>query len=63
MPMYLKYPTLIQKQVFKNILFFAVGITFFIDNVSDFIRILLVAVKNFEPSYLHKKLRYARNFL
>ena len=34
-PMYLRCPTLIQKQVSKNILFFAVGITFFIVNVSD----------------------------
>ena len=41
---------------------FAVGITFFIANVSDFTRILLVKVKNFEPSYLHEKLSYANTF-
>jgi hypothetical protein len=58
MPMYLRCPTLIQKQVSKNILFFAVGIPFFIANVSDFTRILLVKIKNFELSYLHKKLSY-----
>ena len=56
--MYLRCPTLIQKQVTKNILFFAVGITFFIANVSDFTCILLVKVKNFELSYLYKKLSY-----
>ena len=44
--MYLRCPYLIQKQVFKNILFFAVSIMFFIANVSDFIRILLVKIKN-----------------
>ena len=60
--MYLRCPSLIQKQVFKNILFFAVGITFFIANVSDFTRILLVKIKNFEFSYLHKKLSYANTF-
>jgi hypothetical protein len=38
---------------------FAVGIIFFIANVSDFTRIVLVKVINFEPSYLHKKLSYA----
>ena len=31
----------------------------FIADVSDFTRILLVKVKNFELSYLHKKLSYA----
>jgi hypothetical protein len=57
--MYLRCPTSIQKQVSKNILFFAVGITFFIANVSDFTRILLIKIINFELSYLHKKLSYA----
>ena len=37
---------------------FAAGMSFFIANVSDFICILLVKVKNFEFSYLHKKLSY-----
>ena len=46
MTMYLRCPTLIQKQVSKNILFFAVDITFFIANVSDFTRILLIKIKN-----------------
>ena len=56
--MYLRCPTLMQKQVSKNMLFFAVGIMFFIANVSDFTRILLVKIKNFDLSYLHKKLSY-----
>jgi hypothetical protein len=55
--------TLIKNQVSRNILFFAVGITFFIANVSDFTRILLVKITNFELSYLHKKLSYASIFL
>ena len=63
MVMYLRCPTLIQKQVSKNILFFAVGITFFIANVSDATRILLTKIKNFKPSYLHKKLSYASTFI
>ena len=60
--MYLRCPTLIQKQVFKNVLFFAVGIKFFIANVSDYSRILLVKIKNFELSYVHKKLSYVSIF-
>ena len=60
--MCLRCPTLIQKQVSKNILFFTVGITFFIANVSDFKRILLIKIKNFEFSYLHKKLSYVSTF-
>jgi hypothetical protein len=62
MSMYLKCPNLIQKQVSKNILFFAVSIMFFIANVLDFTRILLIRIKNFEPSYLHEKLSYATIF-
>jgi hypothetical protein len=78
MSMYLKCPTLIQKQVSKNILFFAVGVTFFTANVSDFTRNLLVKIKNFliknlfpykkkkiknfELSYLHKRLSYTNTF-
>jgi type IV secretory pathway component VirB8 len=62
MSMYLRCPTLIQKQVSKNILFFAVGIAFFIANVSDFTLILLVKIKNFELSYLHEKLSYTSTF-
>ena len=34
----------------------------FISNVSDFTRILLVKIKNFELSYLHKKLSYTNTF-
>ena len=60
--MYLSFTNLIQKQVFKNILFFAVGIIFLITNVSDFTHILLVKVKDFEPSYLHEKLGYVTTF-
>jgi hypothetical protein len=45
MPMYLRCATIIQKQVSRNILFFAVDITFFIANVSDFTSILLVKLK------------------
>jgi hypothetical protein len=62
MIMYLRCPTPIQKQLSKNIIFFAVGITFFIANVSDFTLILLVKIKNFELSYLHKKLSYTSTF-
>jgi hypothetical protein len=62
MSMYLRCPNLIQKQVFKNILFFAVSIIFLIANVLDFTRILLVKVKNFESSYLHEKFSYASIF-
>ena len=46
MLIYLRCPTLIQKQVSRNILFFAVGIPFFIAIVSDFTRILLIKTKN-----------------
>ena len=35
---------------------------FFSANVSDFIRILILKIKNFERSYLHKKLSYANIF-
>jgi hypothetical protein len=62
MLIYLRCPPLIQKQVSKNILFFAVGITFFIANVSGFTRILLIKIKNFELSYLHENLGYAGIF-
>ena len=51
-----------QKQVSRNILSLAVGITFFIANVSDFTRVLLLKIKNFELSYLHKKLGYTSTF-
>ena len=57
--MYLRYTTLFQKQVSKNILFFAVGIPFFIANVPDFTRILLIKIKNFELSYLPRTLSYS----
>ena len=60
--MYLRCSNLIQKQVSKNILFFAVSIMFFIANVSDFTHILLVKIKNFKSSYLHKKLSCASIF-
>jgi hypothetical protein len=45
MLMYLRCPTLIQKEVSKKILFFAVGITFYSANVSGFTRILLLKNK------------------
>ena len=58
--MCLRCPTSIQKtSVSKIILSFAVGIMFFIANVSDSTRILLIKIKNFELSYLHEKLSYA----
>ena len=60
--MYLRCPTLIQKQVSKNILFFCSWFNVFIANVSDFICILLVKFKNFELSYPHKKLNHASIF-
>jgi hypothetical protein len=60
--LYLRCPTLIQKQKSENIPFFAVGAIFFIANVSDFTRILLVKIKNFELSYFHEKLSYASTF-
>ena len=60
--MYLRCAALIQKQVSKNILFFAVGITFFIATASNFTRILLIKIKNFELSYLHEELSYASTF-
>ena len=50
--MYLRCPTLIQKQVSKNNLFFVVRIMSFIANVSDFARILLEKIKSFELSHL-----------
>ena len=58
MYIYLRRSTLIQKQVSTNILFFCSWYIAFIANVSDFTRILLVKIKNFELSYIHKKLSY-----
>ena len=60
--MYLRCPTLIQRHVSKNILFFSVAIMLFIANISDLTRILLVKIKNFELSYLPKKLSYTSTF-
>ena len=62
MLIYLRCLTIIQKQVSKNTLFFAVDITFLSANVSDFTRILLVKIQNFELSYLHRKLSYSNKF-
>jgi hypothetical protein len=58
MPMYLRCPALIQKQVSGNILFFAVGITFSVLMFHIFIGIPLLTIKNIELSYLYKKLIY-----
>ena len=60
--MYLRFSTLIRKRVIKNILSFAFDVTFFIANVSDFTRILLVKVKKFELSYIPKKISYSSTF-
>ena len=60
--MYLRCPTLIQKQVSRNVLFFAVGVTFSTANVSDFTLILLVKIKSFELLYLHKNSSYTNTF-
>ena len=62
MPVYLRYSTLIQKQIYKNILFFAVGISSFAANVSVVICILLLKIKNFELSYLYKTSDYTNTF-
>ena len=51
MQMYTRYAALSQKQASGNILFFAVGITFFIANVSDFTRILQLKIKNYLSSH------------
>ena len=59
---YLRCPTLIQKLVYKNILLFCSWFNIFIVNVSSFARILLVEIKKFELSYLHKKLSYTNSF-
>ena len=60
--MYLICSTLIQKQVSKNILFFAVGITFFNANVSDFYTYFTAKNQNLEASYLYEKLSYTKTF-
>ena len=52
----------IQKQVSKNILFFAVSITFSVLMFQIFTPILLLKIKNFELGYLYKKLNYINNF-
>ena len=63
MPMYLRCPTLIQNMYSKISYFLQlVGIRFFVANISNLARILLVKVKNFEPSYLYKQLSYASIF-
>jgi hypothetical protein len=60
--MYLRCLSLIQKQVSKNTLFFAVGIMFSVLMFQIFTHILPPKVKNFEPVYLYKKLSYTKAF-
>ena len=61
--MYLRRLASIQKQVSKNILFFAVGITFSVLMFQVFTRISLLKVKNFELPYLYRKVSYANTLL
>ena len=56
--MYLKCSALIQKQVFENILFFAVAITFSVLMFQIFTHILLSKIKKLELSYLYERLSY-----
>jgi hypothetical protein len=58
MSMYPICSALIQKQVSKNILFFTVGIIFSELMFQIFTRISLLKSKNFQLSYLYKKLSY-----
>jgi hypothetical protein len=60
--MYLSCPNLIQKQVFKNILIFAVSLMFFIANVSDFTCILLVKIKTLSV-HISVKTKLCKYFL
>jgi hypothetical protein len=60
--MYLRCPTLIQKQVSGNILFLAVDITFLELTFQVFTSIPLLKIKSFEPLYLCEILRYTSNF-
>jgi hypothetical protein len=56
--MYLRCPTLIQKQVSRNILLIAVDITFLALMFQIFTPIPLLKVKSFEPLYLCEILSY-----
>jgi hypothetical protein len=58
MPMYLRCSSLIQKQVSKNILFFAVDITFSVLMFQIFADFSRLKIKSFEPLYLSKQLSY-----
>lgn len=60
--MYLRCPTLIQKQVSRNILLIAVDITFLALMFQIFTPIPLLKVKNFKPLYLCEILSYTSNF-
>ena len=61
--MHLKCSTLIQKQAFENILSFAVDMTFSVLLFQIFTGISVLKIKNFEASYLYKKLSYTNIFL
>jgi hypothetical protein len=61
--MYPGCPVLIQKQVLKNILSFAVNITFLVLMFQIFTSISLLKIENFEPSlYLHRRLTYTNTY-
>jgi hypothetical protein len=59
---YLGYLSLTHKRAYKNTLFVALYIAFFMLMFQIFIHILLLKVKNFELSYLYKKLSYVSTF-
>ena len=60
--MRLRCLTLIQKQVSKNILFFAASITFSVLMFQIFGRNLLLEIKSFDLSYLYEKLSYTNKY-
>ena len=60
--MYLRCSTLIQKQVFENILFFVIDITFSVLMFQIFAHISLLKSENFRYSYRYKKLSYIMHF-
>ena len=61
--MYPGCPILIQKQVFKNILSFAVNITFLVLMFQIFTSISLLEIENFEPSlHLRRRLTYTNTY-
>jgi hypothetical protein len=60
--MYLRCPTLIQKQVFKDIPFVAVDITFSRLKFQIFTHILPLKIENLELSYFYRKLSFTKTF-